>query len=40
MFAGESDVLRNPEDKYDISVFDAAVRRKTDRFLFKFKKPE
>lgn len=40
VFAGESDVLRNPNDSYQTSVFDPAVRRKTDRFLFKFKKPE
>lgn len=39
VFAGESDVLRNPEDSYDTNVFDASVRRKTDRFLYKFTKP-
>lgn len=37
---GESDVLRNPDDQLDVGVFDPLVRRKTDRFLFKFKKPE
>jgi predicted methyltransferase len=36
----ESDVLRNPDDMYDMGVFDPAVRRKTDRFLVKFQKPE
>ncbi|WDI32256.1 hypothetical protein PUV54_03500 [Hyphococcus flavus] len=40
IFAGESDVLRNPDDNYATGVFDPSVRRKTDRFLFKFKKPE
>ena len=40
VFSGESDVLRNPEDSYDTGVFDASVRRKTDRFLYTFKKPE
>lgn len=36
----ESDVLRNPDDDFTMGVFDPAVRRKTDRFLIKFKKPE
>lgn len=36
----ESDILRNPDDKYDMGVFDPEVRRKTDRFLLKFQKPE
>lgn len=39
-FVAESDVLRNPDDDYDMSVFDPAVRRQTDRFLLKYKKPE
>ena len=37
---GESDVLRNPNDRLEVGVFDPVVRRKTDRFLFKYKKPE
>jgi predicted methyltransferase len=37
---GESDVLRHPNDNYEASVFDPTVRRMTDRFLFKFTKPE
>ncbi len=36
----ESDVLANPDDMYDKNVFDPEVRRKTDRFLHKYKKPE
>jgi predicted methyltransferase len=36
----ESDVLRNPDDDYSMGVFDPAVRRKTDRFLLKYMKPE
>ena len=36
----ESDILRNPKDDYEMSVFDPMVRRKTDRFLLKFVKPE
>lgn len=39
-FVAESDVLRNPDDDYDMSVFDPAIRRQTDRFLLKYKKPE
>jgi len=37
---GESDLLRNTEDDYSKSVFDEAVRGKTDRFALRFKKPE
>ena len=40
VFAGESDVLRHPEDNYDSNVFDPTVRRMTDRFLYKYTKPE
>jgi len=39
-FIDESDILRNPDDNYDLGVFHPDVRRKTDRFLFKFRKPE
>lgn len=35
-----SDLLRNPEDPLDVSVFDAAWRGRTDRCLMKFRKPE
>lgn len=38
-FVGESDVLRNPADPRDKGVFDASIRRKTDQFILKFKKP-
>lgn len=37
---GSSDALRNPDDDYSKSVFDPAVRGKTDRFLLRFVKPE
>jgi predicted methyltransferase len=40
VLAGESDVLRNPDDNREITVFDPSVRRKTDQFLLKYKKPE
>lgn len=34
-----SDALRNPDDDYTKSVFDPAVRGKTDRFILRFVKP-
>ncbi len=34
----ESDVLRNPDDDYNIMVFDPKVRGKTDRFVLVFEK--
>jgi predicted methyltransferase len=36
----QSDILRNPNDRYELSVFDPMVRRKTDRFLLKYQKPQ
>jgi predicted methyltransferase len=39
VLVGSSDVLRNPADKHDLLVFDPNIRGKTDRFIFKFKKP-
>ena len=35
----EADFLRNPNDDYDMGVFEAKVRRQTDRFLLRFVKP-
>lgn len=37
---GESNVLRNPNDDHTKSVFDPAVRGKTDQFILKFQKPK
>ena len=34
-----SDMLRNPADSHDVLVFDPSIRGKTDRFVFKFRKP-
>ena len=34
-----SDMLRNPADDRSLLVFDPKVRGKTDRFVFKFRKP-
>jgi predicted methyltransferase len=36
----QSDMLANAEDPRDISVFDPAIRRQTDRFVYLFRKPE
>ena len=35
----ESNLLRNADDDHTLSVFDPAIRGKTDRFIFKFRKP-
>ena len=37
---GQSDLLRNPEDDYEKTVFDPELRGKTDRFVMRFRKPE
>jgi predicted methyltransferase len=36
---GQSPLLANPADDHSKLVFDPAVRGKTDRFLFRFRKP-
>jgi predicted methyltransferase len=35
----QSDLLANPGDDHSKGVFDPAIRGKTDRFLYKFRKP-
>lgn len=35
----QSDMLRNPDDTHTLRIFDAAIRGKTDKFIFKFRKP-
>lgn len=37
--AGESDLLRSPEDDHTINVFKPEIRGKTDRFVLHFRKP-
>jgi predicted methyltransferase len=37
--AAESNVLRNPADDGTVNVFDPSIRGKTDRFVYKFRKP-
>jgi len=39
VLVGSSDILRNTADPHDLLVFDPKIRGKTDRFVFKFKKP-
>jgi len=39
VLVGTSDILRNPADTHEVPVFDESIRGKTDRFIFKFKKP-
>jgi predicted methyltransferase len=39
VFAGSSNLLRNPADDHTLQVFDPKVRGKTDRFIFAFRKP-
>ena len=36
---GSSDLLRNLADDHSLVVFDPAIRGKTDRFVYRFKKP-
>ena len=38
-FVGESRVLRNPKDGHKVKVFDPSIRRYTDQFAYKFRKP-
>ena len=40
VFAGESDVLRNPADDHKKVVFDKTIRGHTDQFIYKFTKPK
>jgi len=39
-FVGESDVLRSSDDDHTLGVFDKSLRGKTDRFIYKFRKPK
>lgn len=37
---GTSDLLKNAADDHSLNVFDDSIRGKTDRFIFKFRKPQ
>lgn len=39
VFVGSSDILRNKADDHNTEVHDPKIAGKTDRFIFKFKKP-
>jgi predicted methyltransferase len=39
VFDGESDLLRNPQDDRSVNVFDPAIRGRTDRFVYRFRRP-
>ena len=39
VFAGESDLLRNPADDHSKLVFDPSVRGHTDRIVYRFRRP-
>ena len=39
VLVGTSNILRNPADDHSLLVFDPKIRGKTDRAIFKFKKP-
>jgi len=36
----ESNLLRNPADDHSLLVFDEKIRGKTDRFVYRFRKPQ
>ena len=40
VYVGESKVLRNPKDGHKVTVFDDSIRRYTDQFAYKFRKPK
>ena len=39
VFDGESDAVRVPADDLTLSVFDEAIRGRSDRFVYRFRKP-
>ena len=39
VFDGETDAVANPADDHSLSVFDAAIRGRTDQFVYRFRKP-
>ncbi len=38
-YLGESRVLHNPRDNHSLTVFDPAIRGRTDQFVMRFRKP-
>ncbi len=39
VFDGELNLLRNPEDDHSKSVFDQSIRGRTDRIVYRFRRP-
>ena len=39
VFDGESTVVRNPADDHSVTVFDPSIRGRSDRFVYRFRKP-
>ncbi len=39
VFDGETNAVRNPEDDHTLSVFDEAIRGRSDQFVYRFRKP-
>ena len=39
VFDGESDLLRNPQDDRSVNVFNPSIRGRTDRVVYRFRKP-
>jgi predicted methyltransferase len=39
VFDGESDLLRNPQDDRSVNVFDPSIRGRTDRVVYRFRRP-
>lgn len=39
VFEGETDAVRVPTDDHTLSVFDESIRGRTDRFVYRFRKP-
>jgi len=39
VFDGSSDMLRNPQDDHTKGVFDPSIRGRTDRFVYRFRRP-
>ena len=39
VYDGESDAVRVPDDDHTLSVFEESIRGRTDRFVYRFRKP-
>lgn len=39
LYDGESDLLRNPRDDRSVNVFEESIRGRTDRIVYRFRKP-